>query len=194
MTDHTSTHTIYIFIGPEGAGKSTQAQMLSQALSLPLISTGDMLRYFAKEDKGYLGDAARRMFAENGYLNAELMLEMMSKKLREDKYRQGVVLDGSLRTYDETVHFDEIFEQSHLHLHITVFYITISEVESIKRLAYGRKRPDDIIHSVKTRLSHFNERLEERLAIIEKRYQLIEINGMQSKENVHAEIMRILDT
>ena len=180
---------IYVFIGPEGAGKSTQARMLSEALHLPLISTGDMLRRFAKDDTGALGEAARKMFAANGYLKADLMLRMMGEQLQDRVYKQGVILDGSLRTYEEAVRFDEIFEQSNLHLPIIVLYINVPQEESIKRLSFGRKRPDDIIQSVETRLSHFHEQLEERLAIITKKYQLIAIDGMNEKEAVHAEIM-----
>lgn len=184
-----STRSIFIFIGPEGAGKSTQAHLLALALHLPLISTGDMLRRFAKEDTGELGMAARKMFAENGYLDASLMLQMMEKQLQDALYAEGAILDGSLRTYDETLRFDEIFHHLHLHLPILVLYISIPEKESIQRLTYGRKRPDDIIESVKIRLSHFHERLDDRLAMIRKKYQLIAIDGMQDKEDVHKEIM-----
>lgn len=191
MTDQ-STHSkncIYIFIGPEGAGKTTQANMLSEALHLPIISTGDMLRHFAKDDTGVLGTAARKMFAEHSYLDAEAMLKMMREQLQDSLYQEGAILDGSLRTYEETRRFNEVFEQLDVEPSVIVLFLTISHEESIQRLVYGRRRADDIIQSVEARLSHFHERLEDRLALIAKKYQLIEINGMPEKEKVHEEIM-----
>ena len=99
---------ILIFIGPEGAGKSTQALLLARALSLPHLSTGDMLRCFAKNDQGYLGDASRKMFAQNGYLDAKLINQIVAKSLSDKLYRKGVILDGCLRTYEETLRFNEV--------------------------------------------------------------------------------------
>lgn len=190
MTNEQFTNHIFIFIGPEGAGKSTQAQMLAKKSGLPCVSTGSMLRHFAAEDEGELGDACRKMFAENGYLDASLMNQIVAQTLASgEKYKQGVILDGSLRTYEETVHFDEAMAKAGLSFPIMVFYILISQEESIKRLVQARKREDDTIQGVTTRLGHFHEKLDERLAIIKKRYQLIEINGMQSAEDVHKEIM-----
>lgn len=180
---------IYIFIGPEGAGKSTQSQMLATELGLPRVATGDVLRHIQEKDKGDLGKKVKKMFMDNGYLVADLILRIMGEQLRESVYSQGVVLDGSLRTYDEVMHFDAMLQRLNLQLPVVVLYLTIPKNESIKRLTYGRKRLDDIIGSVTTRLSHFHERLDERLAIIEKKYQLISIDGMKSKDTVHEEIM-----
>ena len=192
MSDHTTQQKnhIYIFIGPEGAGKSTQARMLANELQLPLVSTGDMLRHFAKEDTGFLGDAARDMFSKNGYLDANLINQIVAETLRDPQYSKGVILDGSLRTYDETVHFDDVFEQAKLHLPVVVFSITVPEEESIQRLVFGRKRSDDTISGVRRRLLHFKEKLQERMAIIAKKYALIEIDGVSDKDKVHNAIMQ----
>ena len=183
---------IFIFIGPEGAGKSTQAKMLADAISLPCLSTGDMLRHFAHHDQGHLGDACRKMFAENGYLDAGLINQIVAETVKNEQYQRGVIFDGSLRTYDETVHFDDAMAQAGLHFPITVFYINISQEESIARLLQARKREDDTIEGIMTRLGHFHDRLEERLAIIKQRYELIEIDGMQTIEQVHEEVMKLI--
>ena len=179
-------------MGPEGAGKSTQAKMLALELQLPCVSTGDMLRAFAADDQGFLGDTARKMFAENGYLAADLINQIVGQTLQDEKYRKGVILDGCLRTYEETFHFDEVLKNAHLNIPVTVFSLTIPLDESINRLTFGRKREDDTIQGVERRLSHFNTRLAERLAIIEEKYHLITIDGKGNKEEVHETIMREL--
>lgn len=176
-------------MGPEGAGKSTQAKLFAKDCKLLYISTGDMLRFFAQNDKGYLGNAVRAMFARHGYLKSELLNRIVIETLKNAKYKNGVVLDGSLRTFEETEEFDQVLQKTGLDLPVIVFYLNISEDESIKRLTFGRKRVDDTIEGVKARLSHFHNQLKERLAIIREKYQLIEINGEQSEEKVHEEIM-----
>ena len=57
-----------VFFGPEGSGKGTQAQLLSKALHLPILTSGDLVRDAATNDKGIIGEVCRQALAEGKYV------------------------------------------------------------------------------------------------------------------------------
>ncbi len=179
---------IFIFIGPEGAGKSTQANLLATKTGLPYVSTGNLIRSFAENDRGELGNAARKMFASHSYLAAKFLKQIFIKTLNGKQYQRGVILDGSLRTYEETIQFDDLLKESRLTLPVVVLYIYISEEESIKRLVSKRRRRDDTIEGIKSRLAYFNDKLVERLQVIQSKYQLLTVDGMKPIAEVHKDV------
>jgi len=86
-----------VFLGPPGAGKGTQSKLVAARLSLPHLSTGDMLReHIAKDDT--LGRQARAIVAAGDLVPDELVNEMVAERLAHPDYVRGVVLDGYPRT------------------------------------------------------------------------------------------------
>ena len=57
-----------IIYGPEGSGKGTQAKLLSQRLKIPVFTSGDLVREAAADDKGSIGEAARKALRRNSFL------------------------------------------------------------------------------------------------------------------------------
>ena len=57
-----------IFYGPEGSGKSTQAKMLAKDLQLPYLGSGDLVRKYAAEDQGIMGEICRESLSLGHYV------------------------------------------------------------------------------------------------------------------------------
>jgi len=172
---------IILFIGPEGSGKTMLGKRLAEELELPYITTGGILRDLAKNDEGLWGDECREMFLNHNYLDGETLLEILVDRFGQDDTKNGFVLDGGLRTLQETVDFQAMLEMAGCHLPISVMYLKIPEEISYERLVLGekaRKRDDDTFEGVKSRLSKFAYQLEERLEHIEKEFNwvLVEVD------------------
>lgn len=91
---------VVIFLGPPGSGKGTQGALLSAALGIPAISTGDMLR--SECDSGSeLGKAVREVLASGRLVNDDLVNRVVSKRLRHADCKRGCILDGYPRTVSQ---------------------------------------------------------------------------------------------
>ena len=89
-----------IFLGPPGAGKGTQAQIICQKLGIPQISTGDMLRtaIAAQTETGLKAKA----YMDNGQLVPdEVVIAIVKERLTMDDCQKGYILDGFPRTVEQ---------------------------------------------------------------------------------------------
>ena len=96
-----------IFLGPPGAGKGTQAALVSEKLGIPTISTGDMLRSAVKEGTE-LGKKAKALIDE-------VIIPMVAQRVAQPDCSKGYILDGVPRTQaqaqaleDAGIHFDHV--------------------------------------------------------------------------------------
>ena len=89
-----------VFFGPPGAGKGTQASLVSEALGIPHISTGDMFR--ANIGAGTPLGLEAKSYIEKGHLVPdEVTLGMVRERLAQDDCAQGMILDGFPRTLEQ---------------------------------------------------------------------------------------------
>ncbi len=86
-----------ILLGAPGAGKGTQAELLVQQLSIPAISTGNMLRE-AVTSGSELGKQAKRYMDEGGLVPDELILGIVADRVAQSDCANGFILDGVPRT------------------------------------------------------------------------------------------------
>ena len=94
-------------MGPPGGGKGTQAEILSEKLEIPHISTGAIIRNAIRE-KTKLGVIAEE-YIENGQLVPdELVIDMVSHRLSEKDCEKGYILDGFPRTLPQADAMDKI--------------------------------------------------------------------------------------
>lgn len=84
-------------MGPPGVGKGTQARRLSEALGLPSIVTGDMLRFHVASDTE-LGRKARGYMERGELVPDDLIIAMIRGRLEEEDAQAGFILDGFPRT------------------------------------------------------------------------------------------------
>lgn len=181
------------FVGPEGSGKSTQAKLLAQQLGFPYTSTGDMIRDAAANDKTQLGDACRKMFEEHSYLPAPLLLKIVANRLQKDDVAKGIVIDGGLRTLEETENFEKVLTEAGGNFDVKVVFLKLPAWEAADRLINGRKRSDDTTDAVLNRLKCFYDNLGKRISYIRNNWNfvMIPVSG-KSIEEVNGEVVKAI--
>ena len=125
-----------IFLGPPGAGKGTQSQMLAESLGIPQVSTGDMLRQ-AVAQKTALGEMARGYMESGGLVPDDVIVGIVSERLQKGDCGKGYILDGFPRTVVQAEKLDEALSDSGESLD-SVINIVIDEEELVQRLS-GRR-------------------------------------------------------
>tara|TARA_R110000782_G_scaffold245878_7_gene332601 strand:+ start:2523 stop:3173 length:651 start_codon:yes stop_codon:yes gene_type:complete len=86
-----------ILLGPPGAGKGTQANLIKEKFNIPQISTGDMLRA-AVSAGTTLGLEAKKVMDAGGLVSDDLILGLVKERVNEDDCSNGYLLDGFPRT------------------------------------------------------------------------------------------------
>ena len=86
-----------IFLGPPGAGKGTQAQRICNALNIPQISTGDILRRAIKEQTP-TGLKAKSYIDAGKLVPDDVIIDIVRDRLAQDDAKNGYILDGFPRT------------------------------------------------------------------------------------------------
>lgn len=125
-----------IFIGPPGAGKGTQAKIISERLNLKHISTGDLLRENL-QNKTALGLKAKEYMDKGELVPDNLVIEIVKEVIKTNK---NFVMDGFPRTINQAIAFDEMLKNLSLSID-KVFYFSIGEEEVIKRISGRRVCP-----------------------------------------------------
>jgi adenylate kinase len=122
-----------ILLGPPGAGKGTQAIQLAKALSLPHISTGDILRQNVSGNTP-LGKQAKDFMDKGALVPDELVSQMLTQRLEQADTKKGFILDGYPRNLNQATALDEILKAKNMNIDF-VFYLDTSESVVIQRLS-----------------------------------------------------------
>jgi adenylate kinase len=96
----------FVFLGLPGAGKGTQARILSERLGIPALSTGDTLRQ-AVQDGTPVGIEARTYMDRGEYVPDGVMVHMVEERLQEPDASKGFILDGFPRTVPQARALEE---------------------------------------------------------------------------------------
>ena len=86
-----------ILLGPPGAGKGTQANIIKQKFKIPQISTGDMLRAAISEGNE-LGVSAKKIMDAGELVSDELILDLVKERINQNDCNEGYLFDGFPRT------------------------------------------------------------------------------------------------
>ncbi|PYP86918.1 MAG: adenylate kinase [Blastocatellia bacterium AA13] len=108
---------IIVLMGPQGAGKGTQGQMLAERLNVPAVATGDMLREIGRSDTP-LGRQVKQIQDAGQLVSDEVLAEMIKERLSRIDCARGCILDGFPRTLPQAKLLDEITKQGNLDLFV----------------------------------------------------------------------------
>ena len=122
-----------ILLGPPGAGKGTQAQHLMNVYNIAKLSTGDMLREaIAKETE--IGKQAQIVMDAGDLVSDDILIRMISKRIKEDDCKNGFILDGFPRTVAQAEALDKMLQDRKLYLD-AVIEMKVDDKELIARIA-----------------------------------------------------------
>ncbi len=122
----------FVFLGLPGAGKGTQARVLSERLDIPQISTGDTLREAVQEGT-QLGIQARIFMDRGEYVPDGVMVEMVDERLHEPDASKGFILDGFPRTVPQARALEEVLQKAGTPLDAVVQFLITDEI-AIRRI------------------------------------------------------------
>lgn len=209
-----------ILFGSPGVGKGTQAKLISKNLDIPHISTGDILRKAVKEQTE-LGKKAGEIMAQGHLVPDDLMISLIKNVLTSDECKNGFILDGFPRTTIQAEALDKLFEEIKI-IDVVLVDITADENEIIKRLSNRRAckvcgnifilkdiedkdtcpvcgaknsfylRNDDKEDVIKNRLKIFDSTTKPVLKYYENKGRVINVNGLDTIENVYSNIVEAL--
>jgi adenylate kinase len=184
-----------ILLGPPGAGKGTQAKLLTETFGIPQLSTGDILRAAIKA-KTPLGIEAKAVIDRGDLVSDEIVNGIVSERLDEADAQQGFVLDGFPRTIPQAEALEAMLTERGLKLDAVVEMTADAEtltrriVNRAKENAGAAARSDDNEEVIRNRLSVYRE----QTAPLVEHYRLTgllqTVDGMGSVSDVAAAIRR----
>ncbi|CAK7193336.1 Adenylate kinase [Commensalibacter sp. Nvir] len=210
-----------VFLGPPGAGKGTQAQILVNKYRIAQISTGDMLRAEVKNQTD-IGKLAKSIMDAGQLLPDDLMIKMIETRIHKNDCHNGFILDGFPRSLGQAQALDKMFALQHTKIDL-VLLLEVDEQVLADRIS-GRfscancgasyhktmKQPkvkgvcdvcgatefvyraDDNKETVLARLETYKKQTAPLLPYYEQKKCLYRIDGMKNVNEVAKEIDQII--
>ena len=210
-----------VLLGPPGAGKGTQAKMLTEQYGVPQISTGDILRAAVAAGTP-LGREAKTYMDRGALVPDDVVIGIVRDRLTEPDCQSGYLLDGFPRTVAQAEALTRMLKELGEPLPIVVS-LDVAEEELIRRLAGRRtcracgesfhvefhpprvdgicdkcngnlvQREDDQEETVRRRLQVYREQTEPLIGYYQSQGLLKAIKGLGETGEVFARISRVLE-
>ena len=183
-----------LLLGPQGAGKGTQAKRISAEYGIPHIASGEILR--AEMDAGTeLGNRVKDVYDRGDLVSDDLMIELIRNRLEQPDTEAGFVLDGFPRTTVQAEALDSMFNDIGRNFSVA-FALQIPDRVAFNRLrrrAEVEGRADDTDEAIQRRLDNYHRETEPLIEYYRTRGNLVPIHGDRSENEVFAEIQRALE-
>ena len=208
-----------ILLGPPGAGKGTQAQFIQRRLSVPQISTGDMLRA-AVSSGSELGQRVKAVMDSGALVSDDIIIELVKDRIQQPDCAAGFLFDGFPRTIPQA----EAMREADVPIDV-VLEIQVDDEELVARITGRRvhpgsgrvyhvdynppkqegvddvtgeplqQRPDDTEATVRERLSVYAEQTQPLIAYYQGQDDIryVEIDGLGEVTAIQAAIARNLE-
>ncbi len=209
-----------ILLGAPGAGKGTQAKIISEKLNIPHISTGDIFRANIKGNTP-LGQKAKEYMDKGELVPDELTVEIVKDRLGNDDCANGFILDGFPRTIPQAEYLDKVLVQMNINLDVALL-IDVKDEDIINRMSGRRvctncgatynvvfnptkeegicdvckspviQRADDAAETVLNRLETYHKQTQPLINYYEKAGKLKIAEGAGEVEETSNRVMKVL--
>jgi adenylate kinase len=170
-----------IFLGPPGAGKGTQAQLLSENHQIPHVSTGDILRG-AVSNQTPLGKQAKDYMDRGELVPDDLILGLIQDRLSYEDTAKGWILDGFPRNVHQAAFLEALLNKLNQNADC-VLNLEVPDEVLVARLL-ERKRKDDNEETIRRRLEVYHQDTVPVIDFYQEKETLTTINGNQSMAEV----------
>lgn len=211
-----------LLMGPPGAGKGTQADLIKDRYPIPHISTGDMFRE-AVSTGTELGKEAKKYMDSGKLVPDEVTIGIVQERLAQDDCKEGFLLDGFPRTVKQAEALDQVLaklgKKVEAAINITVpediLYermsgrISCKDCKTVYHLKFNPpakagicdkcggeliQRSDDQGDTVKRRLEVYAEQTNPLIEYYEKQGVLYDIDGNRDSQAVFADIVKVMES
>lgn len=170
-----------VLIGIQGAGKSTQGNMLAEKFQVPYLSSGHIFRAMAKEESD-IGKSLRDTLNAGHLVSDQQTLDIIRQYLMKPEYQKGYILDGFPRTLTQAKAFEKDIDKA--------IFVDVSDQEALKRISSRvSDRQDETEEAIKKRIELFHEMTEPVIEFYRQDGKLIQVDGEQTVEEVFQSIL-----
>jgi adenylate kinase family enzyme len=177
---------IVILLGPPGAGKGTQAELIIKDFDIPAISTGDLLRAEVKEETP-LGKRIQSTMAKGDLVSDDIVNQVVAKRIENPDAANGFILDGYPRTLAQAEFLDKLAAERGFP-RTTVLLLAVPDEEVMQRLL-SRGRSDDKPEVIRDRLAVYKKQTMPLLKYYSNHHQ---IEGIGTPKDVFERIKRVI--
>jgi adenylate kinase len=202
-----------ILLGPQGSGKTTQAELLSRNFGFVLIGAGNVLREIAGGHTESAERVHRTINVEGHLVDPELISDLMKEKIITIPKDRPLILDGYPRTLTQYKLFQKFWPETGRGDYRAIF-IDISREEAMRRLArrvtcencgavfsegttetctncsgHLSRRPDDRPEAIHNRLQSFYSETVPMIRTMEPDGKVLHLDGMQTVAQLHQDIV-----
>jgi adenylate kinase len=174
-----------ILFGPPAAGKGTQAKRLVTNRGMLQLSTGDMLRA-ARSSGSELGKRVAAIMDGGLLVSDDIVIALIEERLPEAEAAGGAIFDGFPRTLAQAEALDVLLAKRGAKIDL-VIQLKVDDAALVERMGIRfaqEGRPDDKPDVFVTRLAAYNEQTAPLLPYYKAQGKLVEVNGMDTLENV----------
>ena len=186
-----------ILLGPPGAGKGTQAELLVSGHGLVQLSTGQMLRD-AVAAGSELGKKVKKIMDDGGLVPDEIVVGLIAERIDRPDCKNGVIFDGFPRNVAQAEALDHMLESKKLKLDAVVS-IEVPEEELFERVKKranetpeGERRSDDNEETLRRRLEVYRAETAALVPYYDAQGKLMRVDGLQTIDEVAADISKAL--
>jgi adenylate kinase len=182
-----------LLLGPQGAGKGTQARRVTAEYGVPHISTGDMFRA-AIEAQSELGKRVEPILASGELVPDELTIALIRERLEEPDARIGFVLDGFPRNLAQAEVLDEMLAGIGRRLDAILYFDLPDDVATERLLGRAQEegRTDDTPDVIRHRLELYHAHTEPVVEHYRATGKLVPLHADRSVDEVWLEIQQAL--
>ena len=183
-----------LLLGPQGAGKGTQAKRVAAEYDISHIASGEILRSEMQAGTE-LGQRVKDVYDRGDLVSDELMIELIRTRLSQADTENGFILDGFPRTTPQAEALDQMFNDIGRAFNV-VFALQIPDelaFERLRKRAELEGRADDTDDAIRRRLENYHRETEPLIEHYRTRGNLVPIHGDRSENQVFAELQSALE-